>query len=107
MQQQSCAAVTTSLSPPTAPLACCASDAPCHCCESLFAVFFLLSLSGRGDVKLLQNKDTKLVRVLLRQEKTLKLCMNHKGQATQLGSTAAGCWPPSLSIAFSGSCLVR
>ena len=48
--------------------------------SSLFSFFCLLS--GRGDVKLLQNKDTKLVRVLLRQEKTLKLCMNHKGQAT-------------------------
>lgn len=33
---------------------------------------------GRGDVKLLQNKDNKSVRILLRQEKTLKLCMNHK-----------------------------
>jgi len=33
---------------------------------------------GRGDVKLLQNKDTGIIRVLLRQEKTLKLCMNHK-----------------------------
>ena len=69
-------------------------------------VSFFCLLSGRGDVKLLQNKDTKLVRVLLRQEKTLKLCMNHKGQATQPRATAAGCWPP-LSIAFSGSCRVR
>lgn len=33
---------------------------------------------GRGDVKLLQNKESKSIRVLLRQEKTLKLCMNHK-----------------------------
>lgn len=37
---------------------------------------------GRGDVKLLQNKETKSIRILLRQEKTLKLCMNHKGQNT-------------------------
>jgi len=33
---------------------------------------------GRGDVKILQNKDSGMVRLLLRQEKTLKLCMNHK-----------------------------
>jgi len=33
---------------------------------------------GRGDVKLLQHKETQIIRVLLRQEKTLKLCMNHK-----------------------------
>jgi hypothetical protein len=38
---------------------------------------------GRGDVKLLQNKNTKSIRILLRQEKTLKLCMNHKGQTTR------------------------
>lgn len=59
-----------------------------------------ICFSGRGDVKLLQNKDTKLVRVLLRQEKTLKLCMNHKGQTTQRrSSTASACCRrcPSLS----------
>lgn len=32
---------------------------------------------GRGDVKLLQHNETKKIRVLLRQEKTLKCCMNH------------------------------
>lgn len=32
---------------------------------------------GKGDVKLLQNKDNHKVRILLRQEKTLKICMNH------------------------------
>jgi hypothetical protein len=34
-------------------------------------------------VKLLQNKESKITRVLLRQEKTLKLCMNHKGQLSR------------------------
>jgi hypothetical protein len=35
-------------------------------------------------VKLLQNKETGIIRVLLRQDKTLKLCMNHKGQLNAL-----------------------
>jgi len=33
---------------------------------------------GKGEVKLLKNRDTKSIRILLRQEKTLKLCINHK-----------------------------
>jgi Ran-binding protein 1 len=32
---------------------------------------------GRGDCKLLKNKATGKIRILLRQEKTLKCCMNH------------------------------
>lgn len=32
---------------------------------------------GTGDVKLLQDKNNKKVRVILRQEKTLKVVMNH------------------------------
>lgn len=32
---------------------------------------------GKGDVKLLRNKSTHKVRLLMRQEKTLKICMNH------------------------------
>ena len=32
---------------------------------------------GKGDVKLLKSKTTGKVRVLMRQEKTLKLCANH------------------------------
>ena len=32
---------------------------------------------GTGDIKLLKNKDSKLVRIILRQEKTNKLVMNH------------------------------
>jgi len=32
---------------------------------------------GTGDVKFLQHKDTKKVRLLMRREKTLKVCANH------------------------------
>ena len=32
---------------------------------------------GTGDVKFLQHKDSKKIRVLMRREKTLKLCANH------------------------------
>jgi Ran-binding protein 1 len=32
---------------------------------------------GTGDVKFLQDKEHKKVRVLMRREKTLKVCANH------------------------------
>lgn len=32
---------------------------------------------GTGDVRLLQHKDTKKVRVVMRRDKTLKVCANH------------------------------
>ncbi|GJQ14115.1 hypothetical protein GpartN1_g5906.t1 [Galdieria partita] len=32
---------------------------------------------GTGDVKILQHKDTKKIRLLMRREKTLKICLNH------------------------------
>ena len=32
---------------------------------------------GTGDVKFLQHKDTKKVRILMRRDKTLKICANH------------------------------
>lgn len=32
---------------------------------------------GTGDVKFLQNNETKKVRLLMRREKTLKVCANH------------------------------
>jgi len=43
---------------------------------------------GTGDVKLLAHKETKKVRLILRQEKTLKICMNHIGIACRPESTA-------------------
>jgi Ran-binding protein 1 len=33
---------------------------------------------GVGDVKLLQNKETGMIRILMRQEKTLKIRINHQ-----------------------------
>jgi Ran-binding protein 1 len=32
---------------------------------------------GTGDVKLLQHRQTRKVRVLMRRDKTLKICANH------------------------------
>jgi Ran-binding protein 1 len=32
---------------------------------------------GTGDLRLLQDKETKLVRVVMRRDKTLKVCANH------------------------------
>src|SRR5688572_9326775 len=53
---------------------------PVLCGAPRSCVVLCASSTGRGDVKLLQNKETGIIRVLLRQDKTLKLCMNHKGQ---------------------------
>jgi Ran-binding protein 1 len=33
---------------------------------------------GKGDVRFLQSNSSKKVRIVLRQEKTLKLCLNHQ-----------------------------
>ena len=35
---------------------------------------------GTGDVKILQHKDSKHCRILMRRDKTLKLCANHRGK---------------------------
>ena len=32
---------------------------------------------GTGDVRLLQHKETKKVRLVMRRDKTLKVCANH------------------------------
>jgi Ran-binding protein 1 len=32
---------------------------------------------GTGDVRLLQHKENKKIRILMRREKTLKICLNH------------------------------
>jgi len=32
---------------------------------------------GLGDIKFLKHKDTKKIRLLMRREKTLKICLNH------------------------------
>lgn len=32
---------------------------------------------GLGDVRLMQNKESHKIRILMRREKTLKICLNH------------------------------
>jgi Ran-binding protein 1 len=36
---------------------------------------------GTGDLRLLQDKETKLVRVVMRRDKTLKVCANHMSES--------------------------
>lgn len=35
---------------------------------------------GVGQVKILEHKSTKKVRLLMRQNRTLKICANHMGE---------------------------
>ncbi len=37
---------------------------------------------GVGQVKLLQHQQTKKVRLLMRQSRTLKICANHAGESS-------------------------
>jgi Ran-binding protein 1 len=39
---------------------------------------------GTGDVRLLQNNDTKKVRLVMRRDKTLKVCANHASESFHL-----------------------
>lgn len=35
---------------------------------------------GTGDLRMLQDKETKLIRVVMRRDKTLKVCANHMSE---------------------------
>ena len=39
---------------------------------------------GTGDVRLLQNKESKKVRLVMRRDKTLKVCANHMSACAAL-----------------------
>lgn len=39
---------------------------------------------GTGEVRLLEHKEKKKVRLVMRRDKTLKVCANHLGESTQL-----------------------
>jgi Ran-binding protein 1 len=45
---------------------------------------------GTGDVRLLQHKENKKVRLVMRREKTLKICLNHFVNATAALSENVG-----------------
>jgi Ran-binding protein 1 len=36
---------------------------------------------GTGEMKLLKHKETKKIRLLMRRDKTLKICANHYGMS--------------------------
>lgn len=39
---------------------------------------------GTGDVRLLQHKETKKVRLVMRRDKTLKVCANHASESCSI-----------------------
>ena len=41
---------------------------------------------GTGDVRLLKHKDNKKIRLLMRRDKTLKVCANHYGTTLCISS---------------------
>lgn len=62
---------------------------------------------GTGDVKLLRHKDTGAIRVLMRRDKTLKICANHAVQPWMLlkpncGSERAFVWSVQADYAVDG-----
>ena len=46
---------------------------------------------GTGDVKFLQHRENKKIRLLMRREKTLKLCANHYGTLARVCGLPGGC----------------
>lgn len=53
---------------------------------------------GTGDVRLLKHKETNKIRLLMRREKTLKICLNHYVNAEvelqeNVGSDRSWVWP--------------
>lgn len=41
---------------------------------------------GTGDVRLLKHKQTNKTRLVMRRDKTLKVCANHYGECSRIGS---------------------
>lgn len=41
---------------------------------------------GTGEVRLLEHKQTKKVRLVMRRDKTLKVCANHLGESTRISN---------------------
>lgn len=46
-------------------------------CHLTLILFYILQERGTGDIKLLRHKENNTVRVVMRRDKTLKVCANH------------------------------